>query len=511
MATKCAAFWKHTNIRGDNRVFPCCRFKTPIATFDGDLEQVLHIKEYEDLRNADVSKLSQCSKCMHEEANGKKSLRQEFNEQYDTDSIGIEFLEIGFDNICNLTCDGCWSEFSSAWAKKENVIHYTSINEIHNVPNTIKKVLFLGGEPLMTNRHKHFLTLIEDPSNVEIIYNTNGTFLLDDALVDKLKEFKLVTFILSIDGYKELNNRVRSGSNWEDILKFISQIKDLGFILEVNTVLHVNNWHGIKDLEQFVNELAVDWTVNVLTYPKHLDIATTKNPRKILDLIKETNIPNKEYVLNHIKAGILQDYNSFVGLEQTKEVLKVIKEDLKTFDYKSFIETVTAMEQDRAPINSPSYFLLKSCRSQGYLGYQDSVSEIEKVVDEYPEDTANWLCVFLYDKGMTINEKVTDHFKNTKQHITSIPGVLHLSLHFMEDGARVPPHTDNYDEGIVSILYTINLSNPEKYILYVDEEKFYFEEEEFFSFRPEIEHRVDNDTGDIWVGMMIRVDKAYLK
>ena len=92
--TKCAAFWKHTNIRGDNKIFPCCRFKSPIATFDGNLEQVLHIKEYEDLRNADVSKLPQCSKCMYEEENGKESLRQRFNAEYDTDTVGLEFLEI---------------------------------------------------------------------------------------------------------------------------------------------------------------------------------------------------------------------------------------------------------------------------------------------------------------------------------------------------------------------------------------------------------------------------------
>jgi MoaA/NifB/PqqE/SkfB family radical SAM enzyme len=296
----CAAFWKHTNIRGDNRIFPCCRFKSPIATFDGNLEKVIHIKEYEDLRNADVSKLPQCSKCMYEEENGKKSLRQEFNEQYDTDNVGIEFLEIGFDNICNLTCDGCWSEFSSAWARKENIIHYTSVNEIHNVPNTIKKVLFLGGEPLMTNRHKRFLTLIENPANVEIIYNTNGTFMLDNKLIEKLQEFKRVTFIVSIDAYGDLNNQVRSGSNWKDILDFISQIKSLKFNLEINSVLHLNNWHGIKELEKYVNTLNVTWTINVLTYPKKLDMNNYENKQEIIDLINTTNIPNKEYVINHL-------------------------------------------------------------------------------------------------------------------------------------------------------------------------------------------------------------------
>ena len=299
--TKCAAFWKHTNIRGGNNVYPCCRFKAPVATFRGNISEILHSPQYERLRNTDVSTMWECSKCMHEEANGRKSLRQEFNEKYDTDIVELKFLEIGFDNICNLTCDGCWSEFSSAWAKKETgKLSYTELDEITEVPDTIEKILFLGGEPLMTNRHESFLRRISQPERVEVIYNTNGTFLLKDNIVDLLEKFKNVTFILSIDAYGELNDKVRSGSKWQDIINFITQIKQLGFTLEVNSVLHLNNWYGIVDLEKFIKGIEVDWTVNVLTYPKHLDITNYKNKNEIIDLIKQTEIPNKDYVINHL-------------------------------------------------------------------------------------------------------------------------------------------------------------------------------------------------------------------
>jgi sulfatase maturation enzyme AslB (radical SAM superfamily) len=307
MDSKCAAFWKHTNVRSDNKIFPCCRFKNPVANFDGNLINVLDSEVYRDLRKKSIQGefISGCEKCYYEESLGKKSLRQRFNEEYDTNNIELEFLEIGFDNICNLTCDGCWSDFSSAWSKKlnpesEKVIHYKSIEEIVQIPTTIKKILFLGGEPLMTNRHEKFLKLINNPSTVDIIYNTNGTFLLDNNLVDLLYKFKSVKFILSIDGYGELNDKVRSGSKWIDIINFITQIKDLNFILEINSVLHLNNWFGIKDLENFVKKLDVNWTVNVLTYPKHLDVVNHHNKEQIIDLIKTTDIPNKEYVIRHL-------------------------------------------------------------------------------------------------------------------------------------------------------------------------------------------------------------------
>ena len=49
---KCSAFWNHTNIRSGNRIYPCCRFKTSIGQFDGDIGNVLHIPEYKRIREA---------------------------------------------------------------------------------------------------------------------------------------------------------------------------------------------------------------------------------------------------------------------------------------------------------------------------------------------------------------------------------------------------------------------------------------------------------------------------
>jgi sulfatase maturation enzyme AslB (radical SAM superfamily) len=307
MQTICSAFWHHTNVRNDNKVFPCCRFKTPVDQFTGDLSTVLTSDNYEALRKDSMAgiPIAGCAKCYYEESLGKKSLRQEFNQSYDTTSIELQFLEIGFDNICNLTCDGCYEEFSSSWSKKLNpnapkYIHIKSSNDITVVPDTVNKVLFLGGEPLMTNRHKKFLKLIENKHQVEVTYNTNGTYLFDDHTLSLLKEFKIVNVILSIDGYGELNNQVRSGSHWSDILAFIKQIKTTSFNLSIHTVIHLNNWHGMGELSDFINDQGFVWTTNILTYPKHLDVVNTPNKQECIQLIESINIPNKEYILKHL-------------------------------------------------------------------------------------------------------------------------------------------------------------------------------------------------------------------
>ena len=310
MESKCAAFWHHTNIRNDNRIFPCCRFKKSIATFNGNVSEILFYKEYEKLRDRSSSNdyIDECKKCYEEEKNGKPSLRQKFNKEYDFQSINLEFLEIGFDNICNLTCDGCWSEFSSAWSKKLNPdadkkIHIKSTTEIKEIPDSLKKVLFLGGEPLMTNRHLKFLKLIKNPNNVDVIYNTNGTFLLDDFNIKFLKEFKSVEFILSIDGYGKLNEKVRQGSDWNQILKFINQIKEHGFKLSINTVLHLNNWHGINELEYFISKLNDDLNQNYLTYPQHHDLNNLKEKQLLIKKLKSVQLIDLNFLIKRVETN----------------------------------------------------------------------------------------------------------------------------------------------------------------------------------------------------------------
>jgi sulfatase maturation enzyme AslB (radical SAM superfamily) len=305
-STLCSAFWNHTNIRSDNRIFPCCRFKNPIQQFNGDVSQILFSEEYEVLRSKSLAgiPIADCSKCYLEEKLGKQSLRQEFNSEYNTDEVKLKYLEIGFDNICNLACDGCWGEWSSTWAKLEgrkNIVITTE--EFKNTPEGIEKVLFLGGEPLMTTRHRKFLKTLVDKNNILVTYYTNGTFLLQDADIELLKLFKKTKFIVSIDGVAELNDKVRKGSVWMEILKFLDQLISLNFELSIHSVIHKNNWHGFSDLKQFVEKYKIEWTIGLLTYPEKMCISTISedDKRVLISNLLNDPIPNNEYILGFLK------------------------------------------------------------------------------------------------------------------------------------------------------------------------------------------------------------------
>jgi organic radical activating enzyme len=306
---QCAAFWNHTNLRSGNRIFPCCRFKTPVQSFDGNVSNILHSSEYIKLRQADVSTLSDCSKCMYEEEHGKQSLREKFNQEYTTDSVQLQYFEVGFDNMCDLACDGCWEEWSHTWALKndpsaipKHVI--ISTDELYNIPNSVNKVLFLGGEPLITNRHRRFLKKVKDLKNLEVVYNTNGMHKLqqeDYLLLDKCKSVK---FIVSIDGYARLNEQVRSNSVWSTVVDTVNELADR-FNLTIHTTIHKNNWHGLLDLYTWVSDNHYNWTTNILTYPAHLDIVNISENDKIAlhNICSQYSIPNAEYIKEHINAS----------------------------------------------------------------------------------------------------------------------------------------------------------------------------------------------------------------
>lgn len=306
MQTKCAAFWKHTNLRSDNRIFPCCRFKHHVQAFDGNLTNVLTSAEYQELRRKSGNNeyIAGCKKCYDEEELGKLSLRQEFNEKYDTDTVELKFFEVGFDNICNLTCDGCWEEFSSSWGKKinlKNELIVRSTTDIEFIPDTIDKILFLGGEPMMSSRHKRFLKKFKDLSSLTVIYNTNGTFMLDAETIELLLMCKKAEFIVSIDAYGSLNNKVRSGSNWQDILNFLDQLTFYKFKFSIHTVIHLNNWMGLKDLANFIHKNGYCWSTNILTYPPHLGLNNAADIKQIKEYIQHLDIPNKNAVMNFLE------------------------------------------------------------------------------------------------------------------------------------------------------------------------------------------------------------------
>ena len=207
-------------------------------------------------------------------------------------------------------CVMCSGVYSNKWANAENPnispkLNIKDTDEFINIPDTITHVEFLGGEPLMTNRHKTFIQKLKDPSKVSVVYNTNATFMLDTTTIELLNTCKEVFFYVSIDAFGELNDTVREGSKWEDIENFLIQIKQEGFKFQIHSVLHADNWYGFTDLENWIKQNDYNWRIMACTYPPHLDPANLESKERttLINIINESDLPNKDYFIEHLTAS----------------------------------------------------------------------------------------------------------------------------------------------------------------------------------------------------------------
>ena len=272
---KCAALYQHTNIRNGDRIYPCCRFKKQLMDFDGDVDNILHSKEYVELRKRfeNNEQIPECQKCWDQEKAGIKSTRQYFNDQYDCDEIKLKYLWIGLDNNCNLKCEPCGAEWSNQFNGKTI---YTKT--LDNIPE-LERIVFVGGEPLMNQRYFRLLKNIKK-DNLHLAIITNGMFKLKEEWKDLLRKCKYVKFFVSIDAFSKLNDEVRSGSKWDTIVETVQDLES-EWPVTINTVIHKKNVQGIEDLKRWVDKRP--WEINILTYPEHLRITPDDEQRIIRD------------------------------------------------------------------------------------------------------------------------------------------------------------------------------------------------------------------------------------
>lgn len=175
-----------------------------------------------------------------------------------TDSTGHTTLKpVSYDyrisNLCNFKCRMCGDQLSSSW-ETEKVMHqkidYTKnkwlIPDVRKQitrfqdevleselqaavdNNTIEEIYWVGGEPLMWERHWTIMQqLVESgqSKNVIIRYNTNlsRTEYKGTKLYDLLPYFKRVNICASIDATGAIGEYIRTGLVWDEWLDNFKQ------------------------------------------------------------------------------------------------------------------------------------------------------------------------------------------------------------------------------------------------------------------------------------------------
>lgn len=276
----CHAPWMHLATDPDGTVIPCCLYddnnkefaNLNTSSIDEAMNHPRMIQLRKEFINGDLPK--GCYKCKVQTEINMGSYRHKMNNIADsygniTISEKVEnfqplFMDVRFTNLCNLKCRTCSPMFSSSIAIEHNKIWDIKNKalvqiENHNVKqvfermDNVTEIYFAGGEPLISEQHYEMLNcLIEKNLNPELRYSTNLTNLKykDKNLIDLWKHFSKIHLTVSIDGYKDHNDYIRSGSSYDEILDNILLVKQQTphILISINSVASLLSMQSLPKL-----------------------------------------------------------------------------------------------------------------------------------------------------------------------------------------------------------------------------------------------------------------------
>lgn len=351
--TFCPLPWTHLATHPHGAVTLCCESDMTNRASDSQNAnkdyQTFHTTEYDlnRIMNSDLFKEvrmqmlngeepSVCSKCYKYESMGNGSKRTIELERLDysledaiidtnfdghIDHTNFEFIELRLGNHCNLACRSCNPFSSTKWIKDWEKLHGgTPIKQnLFNWPldekfwdslkkhcKKIKHLYINGGEPLLIDKHKHFLQFLVDngyAENIELTYSTNST-IIDESYVDIWREFKYVDFLLSIDDIQERNEYLRYPSNWDktiEALKWFSNLykyEDRGehrLRSRIMQTVSIMNIYYVKEAQDFFKKLNLRVDHNFVHDPRHYN-AVNLPPyakQKVLDKLVNTPLHSR--------------------------------------------------------------------------------------------------------------------------------------------------------------------------------------------------------------------------
>lgn len=223
---------------------------------------------------------------------------------------------------CNAKCKHCGSDaknksYNGELTTEEIKAAFKQISEDFNAREIL--INLTGGEPLV---RKDIFEVMKYAASLGFHWGmaTNG-ILLTDENIKKLKEAKMETISISIDGLEETHDEFRGVSgSYRKIMNNIKRLKESDFVkhIQVTTVFNKDNINEIKLLYNEIKELNIDsW--RLLT----IDPIGRANEQQKLMLDREELKKLLDFIMEKNKKGNLKlTYGcpSFLGLKYEKDV-----------------------------------------------------------------------------------------------------------------------------------------------------------------------------------------------
>lgn len=368
---------KSWNKDGIKSAGPCCNIRheglkfeqgaLPIDIFYGD-----HMEEIRQsmLRG---EKHSTCRVCWDEESWNKGSpdsyrlWSAGTNDIVDINLLDpkLQALDFGFGEDCNMRCRMCKPGNSNKlridykyfvdnkidttgiphfdWANNDPMhdvnVEPNSHNTVYlgvagkqwqNILDNINDLVYVkatGGETLQAKEFLYFIDLAiqkDVAKNMTLLITTNGTK-FTKKLVDKLKKFKKIELILSIESIGDNYEYIRYPIKWKTLEKNFAKVKDTNFDIKVSSVLSVYNAHYITELCEYFDGYRV--SIDLLNRNQYIDtkfLPVEIKSELIDDYEAITTGAILKKAINYLKYNLVN--------EPTKEDISNLKREICAFD-----------------------------------------------------------------------------------------------------------------------------------------------------------------------------------
>jgi len=330
-----------------NTISPCCAYTNNL--------QYNSKQQYwasEQLKNIQKNMLNNvrdqgCNICWKKEDRGYSSLRQHSNEIYKAHTNQIKnnqeidqpfYLDLRLGNLCNLKCRMCISEWSSQIA--DEIISNPAEDWIDTPKQKIidlgddawqlldqwipqvRRVFMTGGEPTII---KHNLEYIEKiiqtgrSKEVELIFTTNATN-INQKFIEIGRQFKSVSYNVSVDAVGELARYIRYPSDWHTIE---DNLRNIGHGVSLNTTIQWLNMTRLNEIFDFIEHCGIPFGgiwFQLVTDPAYLDPIHAPRFMKEKCISDIDNFLNRPFLQDEKYQNIL--YGELKkSLIQTKEFL----------------------------------------------------------------------------------------------------------------------------------------------------------------------------------------------
>ena len=370
----CMMPWVHMHLWPAGFTYPCCMSDPDYPIGNTQTQTLQDVWNGDKMRKIRLNMLSgqpsqECRRCYELEENGMQTLRNSsinnFAEKHwqkvmntaedgSAGDVNMAYMDIRFSNLCNLKCRSCGPQFSSSWFEDHKQMYgelnhpkilqvrkdMTSfMDELDPLLESVERVYWAGGEPLITKEHYHILDKWIDmgKTDVNMDYTTNFTqmYYKKKTAFEYWNKFEHVRVAGSLDANHARGEYLRKNMIWDIVVQnrrtMLEQCPHVYF--EITPTVSVYNVLNLPDFhkEWIEEELLVpeNIRINILLDPTYMRLQIL--PPWIKDKVRSRYAEHIAYLKQFdTTEWVIKDYESILQFLETDRA-----NEIRMFLYKT--------------------------------------------------------------------------------------------------------------------------------------------------------------------------------